>query len=94
MTHGETSAERPGRTGAARTAETVGVGEPRAGELPGTLRRSSREAQETFARARESAVQTYGDGDQANRAAYAELKQKFEKRGDHWIAKEPAEPAD
>jgi hypothetical protein len=39
-------------------------------------------------------VQTYGEGDQANRVAYSELKRKFEKRGDHWIAKEPAEPGD
>ncbi len=53
----------------------------------GTLRRSSKEAQETFAKARDSAVQTYGEGDQADRAAYSALKHKFEKRGDHWIAK-------
>jgi hypothetical protein len=62
-------------------------GRPRPDELPGTLRRSSREAQETFIKAHDSAVQTYGEGDQADRAAYSELKQKFEKRGDHWIAK-------
>ena len=58
-----------------------------AGELPGTLRRSSKEAQETFAQARDSAVSTYGDGDEAQRVAYATLKEKFEKRGDHWTAK-------
>lgn len=62
-------------------------GQPRPDELPGTLRRSSKEAQETFTKARDSAVQAYGQGDQANRAAYSELKRKFEKRGDHWIAK-------
>jgi hypothetical protein len=38
-------------------------------------------------------VQTYGEGDQADRAAYSELKHGFEKRGDHWIAK-PADPED
>lgn len=63
------------------------AGQPRPGELPGTLRRSSKEAQETFTKARDSAVQAYGEGDQADRAAYSELKRKFEKRGDHWIAK-------
>jgi hypothetical protein len=68
-------------------------GQPRAGELPGTLRRSSKEAQETFTKARDSAVQTYGEGDEANRAAYSALKHRFEKRGDHWIAK-PADPED
>jgi hypothetical protein len=31
-------------------------------------------------------------GDQAHRIAYMALKQKFEKRGDHWIAKD--NPAD
>jgi hypothetical protein len=68
-------------------------GQPRGGELPGTLRRSSKEAQETFTKAHDRAVQTYGEGDQANRAAYSELKRKFEKRGDHWIPK-PADPED
>ena len=60
-----------------------------AGELPGTVKRSSKEAQETFIKAHDSAVQAYGEGDQADRAAYAEFKQKFEKRGDHWIPRQP-----
>lgn len=66
------------------------------GEMPGTLRRSSKEAQDTFAQARESAVGTHGQGDEAQRAAYATLKQKYEKRGDHWIAKvtDPADSGD
>jgi anti-anti-sigma factor len=59
-----------------------------AGELPGTLKRSSTEAQQAFTRALTSAVQAYGKGDQANRAAYAEFKRTFEKRGDHWIPKQ------
>ena len=66
-------------------------GPARAGELPGTLKRSSKEARETFARAHDSAVQAYGEGDQADRAAYAEFKQRFEKCGDHWIAKVDSE---
>jgi cation transport regulator ChaB len=61
-------------------------------ELPGTLQRSCREAQETFRRALDDAVRTHGAGDQAHRVAYLALKQKFEKRGDHWIAKD--DPAD
>ena len=103
MTHGETSAGRPGQTGAGivltgKEGDTMPKarrnGQQRTSELPGTLRRSSKEAQEAFAKAHDSAVQTYGEGDQANRAAYSELKRRFEKRGDHWIAKEPAEPGD
>ena len=56
-------------------------------ELPGTLQRSGREAQEAFLRALDEAVRTHGAGDQAHRIAYMTLKQDFEKRGDHWIAK-------
>lgn len=58
------------------------------GELPVTLRRSCQEAQDTFTEARESAVEAYGEGDQADRAAFTVLKKKFEKRGDHWIVKD------
>jgi hypothetical protein len=52
-----------------------------------TLRRSCQEAQDTFTTARDSAVRVYGETDQADRAAFTVLKEKFEKRGDHWIAK-------
>ena len=61
-------------------------------ELPGTLQRSCQEAQETFLSALDDAVRTHGAGDQAHRIAYMALKQNFEKRGDHWIAKD--NPAD
>jgi len=61
-------------------------------ELPGTLQRSCREAQQTFLSALDDAVRIHGAGDQAHRIAYMALKQKFEKRGDHWIAKD--NPAD
>ena len=64
----------------------------RTDEMPGTLRRSCREAQETFTEALANAIQTYGQGDDAVRAAYAVLKRTFEKRGDAWIAK--TRPAD
>jgi len=46
----------------------------------------------TFTKAHRDAVQAYGEGEQADRAAFAVLKQDFEKRGDHWIAKH--DPAD
>ncbi len=69
-------------------------GLPRSGQLPGTLKRSSKEAQETFTRAHDSAVRTYGEGDQAYRVAYAEFKRTFEKRGDHWIPRQPSAAED
>lgn len=62
-------------------------GQAPAGELPGTLKRSSKEAQETFTRALAGAVQVHGEGDQALRAAYVEFKRTFEKCGDRWIPK-------
>ncbi len=61
---------------------------PPAGELPGTLKRSPQEAQEMFTTALASARQKHGEGDQAVRAAYAELKRRFEKRGDQWIPRQ------
>lgn len=64
---------------------------PPTGELPGTLPRSSQEAQATFLQARREAAREHGEPEETNRIAYAALKQKFEKRGDGWIAKtEPA----
>lgn len=58
-----------------------------AGELPATLQRSSQEAQAMFRRVREDAVRACGETDEAYRAAYAVLKEKFEKCGDRWIAR-------
>ena len=55
--------------------------------LPGTIRRSCQGVQAAFAAAYRDAVQAHGEGDRASRAAFAVLKQKFEKRGDHWTAK-------
>lgn len=57
-------------------------------KLPATLRRSCPEAQDIFTEARDSAMQAYGETDQADRVAFAVLKKKFEKCGDHWIAKD------
>jgi len=56
-------------------------------ELPATLRRSCQEAHDTFTAAHDSAVRVYGETDQDDRAALTVLTEKFEKRGDHWIAK-------
>jgi hypothetical protein len=51
------------------------------------VRRSCREAQELFTQAHADAVRIHGEGDRADRVAFTVLKQKFEKRGDHWIAR-------
>ena len=40
-------------------------GEPIKSELPGTIQRSPKKAQETFAKAHDSAAEEYGDGERA-----------------------------
>ncbi len=58
---------------------TTKSGKPIKDELPGTIQRSPKEAQETFAKAHDSAVETYGeDRQRAHRTAYSALKHKFE----------------
>jgi ChaB/Rho termination factor, N-terminal domain len=56
-------------------------------EMPSTLERSPKKAQETWAKTHDSAVQTYGEGERSHRTAYAALKHSFEKVGDHWEPK-------
>jgi len=56
-------------------------------EMPSTLRRSSRKAQETWAKTHDAAVEEYGEGERAHRTAFASLKHSFEKVGDHWERK-------
>lgn len=60
-------------------------------ELPSTLERSPKEAQETWIKAHDSAVETYGEGQRAHRTAFAALKHSFEKVGDHWEKKGDAD---
>lgn len=63
-------------------------------ELPSTLERSSRKAQETWVKTHDSAVETYGEGERAHRTAYASLKHSYEKVGDHWEPKGKKGPSD
>jgi cation transport regulator ChaB len=63
-------------------------------ELPSTLRRSPKKAQETWSKAHDSAVETYGEGERAHRTAFAALKHSFEKVGDHWEPKATKGPSD
>jgi cation transport regulator ChaB len=63
-------------------------------DLPSTLQRSPAKAQRTYAKAHDSAAETYGEGERAHRAAYAALKHSFERRGDHWEPKDGKGPSD
>jgi hypothetical protein len=66
----------------------------RKADLPGTLKRSPRKAQETWAKTHDSAVESYGDGERAHRTAFSSLKHSFEKVGDHWEPKDEKGPSD
>lgn len=61
---------------------------PAKDELPSTLKRSPKKAQETWSKTHDSAVQTYGEGERAHRTAFSAVKHSFEKVGDHWEPKE------
>lgn len=65
------------------------------GELPSTLERSPKKAQDTYEKTLESAEKTYeGDEERAHRAAWAAVKHSFEKVGDRWEAKDERGPSD
>lgn len=57
-------------------------------ELPSTLERSPKKAQETWVKTHDAAVEEYGEGERAHRTAFASLKHSYEKVGDHWEEKE------
>lgn len=69
-------------------------GKPKKKELPSTVARSSKKAQRTFAKAHDSAVDEYGDGERAMRTAWSALKHTYEKVGDRWKRKDKAGPSD
>jgi len=80
--------------GGGRMPKTTKGGKPKQSELPSTLQRSSEEAQRTWAKAHDGAVEQYGEGQRAHRTAYSALKHKFEKRGDRWVKKKRKGPSD
>lgn len=69
-------------------------GRARRDEMPSTLQRSDAKAQQIFAKAHDSAAQTYGDERRAHQVAFAALKHSYEKVGDHWEPKEHRGPSD
>jgi cation transport regulator ChaB len=63
-------------------------------ELPSTLRRSDKHAQDTWAKTYDSAMESYGEGGRARRTAFSALKHSYEKVGDHWEPKGRKGPSD
>ncbi|MBB3675763.1 ChaB family protein [Modestobacter versicolor] len=74
--------------------KTTKSGDARQDEIPSTLQRSDEKAQRTFAKAHDSAAESYGDEQRANRVAWAAVKHTHEKVGDHWEPKDHEGPSD
>ena len=76
-------------------AERTGRGRTDKGaDIPSTIQRSGQKAQDTWAKAHDSAVDSYGEGERAHRTAFSALKHTHEKVGDHWEPKESYGPSD
>ena len=67
---------------------------PASEEMPDTIKRSPKHAQDIWSAAHDSAVKEYGEGERSHRTAYAALKHEYEKVGDHWEKKDKAGPSD
>src|ERR671931_2947952 len=63
-------------------------------EIPSTIQRSDKHAQQIWQKTHDSAVETYGEGGRAHRVAYAALKHEYEKKGDKWVKKSEKGPSD
>jgi cation transport regulator ChaB len=63
-------------------------------DMPSTLKRSPKKAQDTYAKTHDSAVEEYGEGERAHRTAFSAVKHSFEKIGDHWEPKAGKGPSD
>ncbi len=68
--------------------KTTKTGKAKPEELPSTLQRSEKHAQQTFAKAHDAALEQYGDEARAHQVAFAALKYSYEKVGDRWERKE------
>jgi len=64
-------------------------------DLPDTIERSDKHAQEIYRETLQSAHESYeGDEERAHRAAYAALKHQYKKSGDKWVKKDRNGPSD
>src|SRR3954454_6489948 len=63
-------------------------------DLPGTIERSPKKVQDTYAKTLDSAHEQYDSEERAHRTAYASVKHVAEKQGDHWELKDEKGPAD
>src|SRR6476469_4097675 len=74
--------------------KTTKTGTAKKSELPSTLQRSGRKAQQTFAETYDAAMAQYDDERRSYQTAFASLKHTHEKVGDHWEPKDEYGPSD
>ncbi|MCZ2837224.1 ChaB family protein [Modestobacter sp. VKM Ac-2985] len=74
--------------------KTTKSGDAKQSEIPSTLQRSDEKAQRTFAKAHDSAAESYDDEQRANQVAWSAVKHTHEKVGDHWEPKDHKGPSD
>ena len=63
-------------------------------DMPSTIARSDKHAQEIWKKAHASALKTYGEGASERRVAFAALKHEYKKQGDRWVRKAHKGPSD
>jgi len=63
-------------------------------DIPGTLKRSPKKAQRTYAETLDSAHEQYDSEARAHQTAWSAVKHSFEKKGDHWEQKDEKGPSD
>ncbi len=54
-------------------------------DMPSTLRRSPKRAQDIYVKTHDSAAEQYGEGERAHRTAFKQVKREFRKAGDRWL---------
>ena len=63
-------------------------------DLPGTIARSPKKVQRTYAKTLDAAHEQYDSEERAHRTAFASVKHVAEKVGDHWELKDEPGPSD
>ena len=63
-------------------------------DLPGTIERSPKKVQDTYAKTLDSAHEQYDSEERAHRTAYAAVKHVARKAGDRWELKDKPGPSD
>ena len=63
-------------------------------DIPSTVARSDKHAQEIYRKTHDNAVKEYGEGSRAHRTAFASLKHSYKKQGDRWVKKDKKGPSD